>query len=420
MIKLLTCVYLSLLVGPAKAQPDSSVLVFRRANVIDGFSDKPLNDVTVTVTNGKITGINKGTKSVPSNAIVIDLNGKWLMPGYIDAHVHFGNTKAAQTALSLGATTVRTMHCDRFLDIQIREAHRSGQRDLPDVIAAGYQMRPDMFPTFFEDFPALADMKPRVTGTENVRRVVRALVSRGVDHIKFLATERAGTPETDPRKRTFTDEEIAAIVDEAGKAGLAASAHAHGDEGAYAAVKAGVKSIEHGTFITDSTISLMKKNKTFFVPTFTGGAQQPSRPEDRDNPILQERRRIGIPLRNKLTVQFFRLGIPMAGGTDLRYMTTELSMADEALYFQKAGLSPMKILQIITSGSAKCLGIDNRTGTIRKGMEADLIVLGANPLESLEALKDIRLIVNNGKLVANKLLEGLRPPKPTKEKARLR
>jgi imidazolonepropionase-like amidohydrolase len=400
--KLITCVYLLIQVCIAGAQPDSSILIFRHANVIDGLSDKPLHNVTVMVKDGKITAIGKGGKAIPANAVVIDLNGKWLMPGYIDAHVHFGNTKAAQTALSLGVTTVRTMHCDHFLDIQIRDAHRSGQRDLPDVIACGYQIRPDMFPTFFEDFPALSDMKQRVTGTENVRRVVRALVSRGVDHIKFLATERAGTPETDPRKRTFTDEEIAAIVDEANKAGLSSAAHAHGDEGAYAAVKAGVRSIEHGTFMSDSTIALMQKNKTFFVPTFTGGAQQPSRPEDRDNPILQERRRIGIPLRNKLTIQCLQLGIPMAGGTDLRYMTAELSMADEALYFQKAGLRPMKILQIITTGSATCLGIDKRTGAVKKGLEADLVVLGANPLVSLEALKDIRLIVNDGKLVANK------------------
>ena len=403
MKKLVAFVYVIFQVVAAPAQIDSSILVFQHANVIDGMSNKPLENVTVIITNGKIASVQKGKNIVPSNALIIDLKGKWLMPGYVDAHVHFGNVKAAQTALLLGATTVRTMHCDHFLDIEIREAHRRGQRDMPDVIAGGYQMRPDMFPAFFEDFPELSDMKPRVSGTENVRRVVRALVSRGVDHIKFLATERAGTPETDPRKRTFTDEEIAAIVDEAGKAGRYASAHAHGDEGSYAAVKAGVRSIEHGTFITDTTIAMMKKKKIYFVPTFTGGAQQPSRPEDRDNPILQERRRTGIPLRNKLTVQCFRLDIPMAAGTDLRYTNSDLSMADEALYFQKAGLKPMKILQIMTNGSATCLGIEKRTGAVKKGLEADIVILGANPLVSLEALKDIRLIVNDGKLVANKL-----------------
>jgi imidazolonepropionase-like amidohydrolase len=360
-------------------------------------------DVVVIVEAGKIIAIKKRLKKIPSGAVVIDLTNKWLMPGYIDAHVHFGNVNAAHNALLLGATTVRTMHCDHFLDIQLRDAHLNGQRDIPDIVAAGYQLRPDMFDTFFEDFPDLSYMKPRVSGTENVRLLVRALVSKKVDHIKFLATERAGTPETDPRKRTFTDEEIAAIIDEAKKAGLFASAHAHGDEGAYAAVKAGVNSIEHGTWMTDSTLMLMQKKKTWFVPTFTGGSQPPSRPEDRNNPILAERRRVAIPLRNKLINEALKLGIPIAAGTDLRYTNLDLSLADEALYMQKAGLLPMTILKIMTSGSAKCLGIEKQTGTIKEGMQADIVILGQNPLTSLEALKDIRMILNDGKVVVAKL-----------------
>ena len=384
------------------AQKDSGILIFQHANLIDGISDKPIMDVDVTVKNGRITGIGKRLKKLPAQAVVFDLTGMWLMPGYIDAHVHFGNFSAARNALLSGATTVRTMHCDHFLDIQIREAHRNGQRDLPDVVAAGYQLRPDMFDTFFEDFPDLSYMKPRVTGTENVRLLVRALVSRKVDHIKFLATERAGTPETDPRKRTFSDDEIAAIIDEAKKADLFVSAHAHGDEGSYAAVKAGVNSIEHGTWITDSTLKLMQKKGTWFVPTFTGGSQPPSRPEDRDNPVLAERRRVAIPLRNKLINEALKLGIPIAAGTDLRYTNQDLSMADEAIYMHKAGLTPMRILKILTSGSAKCLGIHKRTGTIKKGMEADFVVLSENPLLSLEALKKIRIIVNDGKIAMNK------------------
>jgi imidazolonepropionase-like amidohydrolase len=402
MVKFIFFIFLLVQCIFAFAQKDSSVLIFQHVNVIDGISSKPLIDVSVTVEDGKITGIKKHLKKLLPDAVVLDLKGMWLMPGYIDAHVHFGNFNAAHNALLTGATTVRTMHCDHFLDIQIREAHRNGQRDVPDIVAAGYQLRPDMFDTFFEDFPILSYMKPRVSGTENVRLMVRALVSKKVDHIKFLATERAGTPETDPRKRTFSDEEIAAIVDEAKKAGLFASAHAHGEEGACAAVKAGVNSIEHGTWMTDSTLKLMQRRKTWFVPTFTGGSQPPSRPEDRNNPILAERRRVAIPLRNKLINEALRLGIPIAAGTDLRYTNLDLSMADEAIYMQKAGLLPMTILKIMTSGSAKCLGIEKRTGTIRKGMEADIVVLGQNPVGSLEALKDIRIIVNDGQIVVSK------------------
>jgi imidazolonepropionase-like amidohydrolase len=294
------------------------------------------------------------------------------------------------------------MQCDRFVDVQIRDAHRQGREDLPDVVAAGYMIRPDMSPAFFEDFPELAELRTRLSGAENLRRVVRALVSRRVDHIKFLATERAGTPETDPRKRTFSDDEIAALVDEARKAGRRVAAHAHGDEGASAAVKSGVHSVEHGTFMEEETLAAMQQKGTFYVPTFTVERQPPTRTEDRDNPILAERRRIGLPLRTKLTGLAESRGIPLAAGTDLRYNMPNLSMADEALYLEKAGVLPSRVLQIMTSGSATLLGVQNRTGAIEAGLEADLVVLGANPLAGLEALKDIRMIVNDGKIAFRK------------------
>ena len=169
-------------------------------------------------------------------------------------------------------------------------------------------------------------------------------------------------------------------------------------------MKAGVHSIEHGTFLSDETLSLMQQKGTYYVPTFTVERQPPARPEDRDSPILAERRRISLPLRNRLTMLAEARGIPLAAGTDVRYATTDLSMADEALYLQKAGLPVVRVLQIITSGSATLLGIANRTGAIKAGLEADFVILGANPLEGLEALRDIRMIVNGGK-VAFRTLE---------------
>lgn len=389
-------------VGRQSGQPQFDTMVFEHVNVIDGLSDTPSLDTTVVVTNGKITSLEKPRGDLYRTAATFDMQGKWLMPGYVDAHVHFADMETARTALRSGATTVRTMQCDRFLDVRIRDAHRQGREDLPDVVAAGYQIRPDMSPAFFEDFPQLADLRTRVSGGDNVRRVVRALVSRGVDHIKFLATERAGTPETNPLKRTFSDDEIEALVDEARKAGLRVAAHAHGQEGALAAVTAGVQSIEHGTYLNEETLALMQQKGTYFVPTFTAERQPPSRPQDRDNPILAERRRDALPRRNRLTNLAEARGVPLAAGTDLRYATAELSMADEALYLQKAGLSPVRVLQIMTSGSATLLGVQNRTGAIRVGLEADFVVLGANPLTGLEALRDITMIVNNGKVALRK------------------
>jgi imidazolonepropionase-like amidohydrolase len=145
----------------------------------------------------------------------------------------------------------------------------------------------------------------------------------------------------------------------------------------------------------------MQRKGTYFVPTFTVD-RQPLRPENSDNPILAERQRVGLPLRTRVTSLAEASGVPLAAGTDIRYETTELSMADEALQLQKAGLSAVRVLQIMTSGSATLLGVQHRTGAITIGLEADFLVLGANPLAALEALKDIRMIINNGEVAFRK------------------
>src|SRR5262249_55697127 len=147
---------------------------------------------------------------------------------------------------------------NNFFDIGVRELNHAGVSDLPDIVAAGYHVRPRPAELLFVDIPKLADlMGKQVSGADNLRRIVRAQIERGVNVIKIMATERAGLPEPDPGNGVFSDEEIAAIVDEARKWGVYVAAHAHGDEGVYAAVKAGVRSIEQGTYMGDQTLALM-------------------------------------------------------------------------------------------------------------------------------------------------------------------
>jgi len=162
MKKLIACICLFVNAWAISAQDGSRVIIFQHANVIDGVSREPLRDVSVTIANGKITGIQKSLKHVPAGAEVIDLKGKWLLPGYIDSHVHV-DFEQAQRALRFGITTARTMGGGSFIDIEIRDAHRRGRTDIPEVLAAGYQVRPDVFnaSSFLKDFPELADMKPR-------------------------------------------------------------------------------------------------------------------------------------------------------------------------------------------------------------------------------------------------------------------
>jgi imidazolonepropionase-like amidohydrolase len=403
MRKLFAFLWLLLIVTSVSAQKDSSLIVLQHANVIDGITNKPLKNRTITIEKGKITKVEKYGSEPPSNAIVINLTNKWVVPGFVDAHVHLFSFETARAALASGVTTARTMQCDHFIDIAIREAHQQGQGDLPDIVAAGYQIRPDMSEAFYQDFPELSDLKPKVSGVQNVRRIVRALVSRKVDHIKILATERAGTPDTDPQKRTFTDQEIMAIVDEANKAGLFVAAHAHSDDGAAAAVRAGVRSIEHGSFLSDKTLKMMKSRGTYFAPTLSFWTEAATKPLYKEKSILAERVRT-VPLHGKaVTARAFKMGIPVVAGTDITYAVPSITLLNEATQLQEAGLPIMEIIKAMTSRSARCLNIDGHTGAIKEGLDADIVVLGQNPLDNIAALGDIKMIINNGKVVINKL-----------------
>ena len=154
-----------------------------------------------------------------------------------------------------------------FVDVGLRDLVTRGDLPGPDVLATGYHVRPQPAAEAFLEAPELGDLMGGLTTTDALRRFVRFNLSRNVDWIKVLATERAGTPDTDPRKQVYTEAELTVIVAEAAARGVPVLAHAHGAEGALAAVKAGVCSIEHGTYLTDETLTLMAQRGVFFDPT---------------------------------------------------------------------------------------------------------------------------------------------------------
>ncbi len=400
---LLLSVPLAALSPTVSSQPQSSLLAITHANLIDGASNEPLRDVTVIVRNGKIEQI--GKTNPPADAPVIDLKGKWLLPGFVDAHAHIANLAAARTALQSGVTTARDLGVNHFFDIGVRELNHAGAADLPDIVAAGYHVRSRPAEELFVDFPKLADlMGNQVSGTDAVRRIVRAQIERGVNVIKINATERAGLPDTDPRKRIFTDEEIAAIVDEARKSGVYVAAHAHGDEGAYAAVKAGVRSIEHGTYLSDQTLALMKERGTYFDPTIATVADLIEPGGDYDNAILSIRGRHMLPRVREAAAKAWKMGIKLIAGTDTGYgPNSNRRVPHEVIELAGIGMPPMEAIKAATSTSAECMGIEKRTGSIKPGLEADFVAVERDPLSDIRNLQDVILVVNNGKIVVNRL-----------------
>lgn len=382
-------------------QTAAGMLVLTHANVIDGVSAQPLRDATVIVRADRIESISTGTTATPANATVIDLQGRWLLPGLIDAHTHIADLAAARAALASGVTTARNMGVPHFVDIGMRQLHRNGRTDLPEMLSAGYHLYPQPAEGLFLDFPQFHDLLAGLGGAENLRRVTRAQIERGVDFIKVNATDRAGQPQSDPRKQLFSEAELTAIVEEARRANIFVAAHAHGDEGALAAVRAGVRSIEHGTYLSEATLDEMKRRGTYLTPTIATMAEML---EPRNGATLQLRGKHMVPRLREATAQAQRKGVKLLAGTDTDYgANSNFRLAHELMEMQASGVTPMAALQAATSVAAECFGLAQRTGAIKSGLEADLIVVERNPLEQLGNLQDVLLVINNGRIAINRL-----------------
>jgi len=264
-----------------------------------------------------------------------------------------GDLAAARRALRSGATTVGEAGVNHFADVGMRELNHKGVVDVPDVVAAGYHVRTHPADDYFLDFPQDADLMGGVHGTDAVRRMVREMVSRGVNRIKVMATERAGTPDTDPRIRVLDDDELGAVVDEANKAGLWVVAHAHGDEGAASAVRAGVHSIEHGTYLSDDTLRLMKEKGTYLDPTLTATVDMVEPEGEYETPSCRCAA-VHAAVAREMVAKAWKMGVKIVAGTDTNYFDkNNRTMTDEIIELAGAGIPPMDAIKAATSGSAE-------------------------------------------------------------------
>ena len=390
------------LAAPLAAQ-ERQPLYLINANVVDGVSGTVVRDATIVIEGTKITRI-APTRSLPrSSAVrVIDLAGRWVAPGLIDAHTHIATLANAKRALFSGVTTVRSASVPAFQDVAMREQARAGQILAPDVLAAGVFVTPTLGETVLAD-QRLGALAGGVTTPEQLRALVRVNLDRGVDWIKTRGTERAGLPDTDPRKQVYDQAELRAIVEEAATKGIPVMAHAHGDEGAYAAVAAGAKSIEHGTFLSDSTLRLMKQKGAWFVPTLSTVVDLARPGGDYDDPVLTLRGEYMLPRLEQTIRNAHALGVRIAAGADTDYGAESLTrISHEVMRFRALGLSPVEALATATSGAAELLGIGARTGRVVEGFEADLIVLEGNPLEDASVLQDVLIVITDGRVVLNR------------------
>lgn len=389
----------ALLTAPALAA-DPGRFALTGVNLWTGGDDRIEANRTVLVAAGMIEAIRDGGTSVPGGYERIDGEGYYLLPGLFDVHTHLTTLEAAGRALASGVTTVRSGSTDAYQDVAFRELVRAGQVAGPDMLAAGVYVTPELGNTVLAD-PRLAALHGGVTSEQALRELVRINADRGVDVIKTRGTQRAGLPDTDPRQQVYTEAELRVIVDEATRHGLPVLVHAHGDEGARAAVLAGARSIEHGTYLSRETLELMRDRGTWFVPTWVTMNEMN---EERYDYVLRLRGKHMVPHLENAIRTARELGVRIATGADNGYEADSINrIAFEVERFVELGYSPFEALRAATVSAAELLGVADRTGRIAPGYEADLILVPGNPLADVAALQDVLLVMSNGRLVLKRI-----------------
>jgi imidazolonepropionase-like amidohydrolase len=376
-------------------------LALRQATVVNVADGTLLRDATIVLRDGRIASVAPG--AAPTGAEVVDLAGRYVVPGLMDAHTHLDNLAAARRALASGVTTVRSASVGSFRDVALRELVRAGFVAGPDVLAAGLFVTPELGDAVLAD-TALAPLFTGVRSPEALRRLVRVNLEHGVNVIKTRGTERAGLPDTDPRQQTYTLEQLRAVVEEAATRNVPVMVHAHGDEGARAAVMAGARSIEHGTYLSDETLRLMRERGTFLVPTFSTLYDLLEPDGDYDDPVLRVRAMHMIPRMERTIRTAHSLGVRLVTGADHGYGPPSLTrVSHEVWRFTLVGLTPLEALQAATLNAAALFGLADRTGRVAPGLEADLLVIEANPLENVVTLQDPLLVISNGRIALDRI-----------------
>ena len=373
--------------------------------LVDGTGAPPRAGVSVSVRGGRIESISEAVPAPAAGVRRIDLGGRYLLPGLIDAHAHIESPAAALTALKSGVTTARVLGDTYLQAIGTRDLVRLGHVPGPELLVSPGHIRPKPGLAFFMVYPRFGDaIDGELRGPERIADATRALMGKGADVIKVGASERAGLANTDPRKPELTEAELRAAVTEAAKKGLFVAAHAHAREGVANAVRAGVRSVEHGTWADDETLAEMKRRGTFFVPTLAvmSPLGDPTGNSAADVALQLRTQSMMGPLREAVK-KAHALGVVIAAATDGSYAdgddTGRIRVAHEiAMLREHAGMTPVESISAATRNGALVLGIENRTGTIQPGLEADLVAYDGDPLADNRTLYDPRLVVSDGRV----------------------
>src|SRR5579859_3880012 len=418
----------ALLAGSAFAAdaPAQPVTVLKAAHMFDAAAGKIVSPGLVVVQGDKILAVGSGAK-IPDGAKTIDFGDATLTPGFMDAHVHLSEqssdnyykdffdsmyqmppeqalraTAYTKAMVEAGFTTVRNVGDSDYIALGLRNAIKAGVIEGPRMLVANYAigstgghadqdpMRPDMV-------AQAGPIHGVCNGPEECRAAVRYQIKYGADVIKFMPSGGVLSLADPVDVPQLTQDEMNAIVSEAHAWHRKVAAHCHGDLAAKMAIKAGVDSIEHGTFLQEDTLRLMKEKGVYLVPTlfatyWVGGHA------DEYPPAIAVKARAAAAQSQKMFSWAVKAGTKVAFGTDAA-VEPHGQGAKEFSLMTSAGFTPVQALQAATVNAADLLGVSADSGTLDSGKRADIVALPGDPTKDITVTEHPKLVMANGKIV---------------------
>ncbi len=417
--------WLALLLALVTAPAAAETVVVHAGRLIADASRPASGPSTITIVDGRISAVTAGLQPAPAGARLIDLSGKTVLPGLIDTHVHLSGdpggdyrqeavdsdeyltlvgVKNARLTVEAGFTTVRDVGSPPQAVFALRRAAAEGLIPSPRILASGPSI------SIIGGHGDLSGFRPDVmealsagntcTGPLECAARVREASRAGADLIKVPVTGGVLSQQARGLGQHFSDEELKAIVDTAHGLGLKVAAHAHSARGIEAAARAGVDSIEHGTFADARAIAAMKAKGTTLVPTlmaYTGIREGLAKGVF--TPVVAEKVRMTLDQVGKAARAARAAGVPVVFGTDSAVYPHGRNAEEFAQLVDLVGMSPAEAIASATTGAARLIGLESEVGRVAPGYSADLIAVSGDPLQNVRALENVEFVMVRGRTI---------------------